>query len=71
MSLGKSNLMDAISFVLGVKSSHLRSFNLKELLHRNCFAPDGRKNEEGTAATATVKLLYKNASDELVSFKRR
>ncbi|EXJ63526.1 structural maintenance-chromosome 1 [Cladophialophora psammophila CBS 110553] len=31
---GKSNAMDAISFVLGIKSSHLRSANLKELVYR-------------------------------------
>jgi structural maintenance of chromosome 1 len=31
---GKSNSMDAISFVLGIKSSHLRSTNLKELVYR-------------------------------------
>ncbi len=31
---GKSNAMDAISFVLGIKSSHLRSTSLKELVYR-------------------------------------
>ncbi|RMD42926.1 hypothetical protein DV735_g2171, partial [Chaetothyriales sp. CBS 134920] len=31
---GKSNSMDAISFVLGIKSSHLRSSHLKELIYR-------------------------------------
>ncbi|KAJ5396610.1 Structural maintenance of chromosomes protein 1 [Penicillium cosmopolitanum] len=31
---GKSNSMDAISFVLGIKSSHLRSTNLKDLVYR-------------------------------------
>ncbi|RMZ92601.1 hypothetical protein DV736_g192, partial [Chaetothyriales sp. CBS 134916] len=31
---GKSNSMDAISFVLGIKSSHLRSTHLKELIYR-------------------------------------
>ena len=31
---GKSNAMDAISFVLGIKSSHLRSSTLKELVYR-------------------------------------
>ena len=31
---GKSNAMDAISFVLGIKSSHLRSTHLKELVYR-------------------------------------
>jgi len=31
---GKSNSMDAISFVLGIKSSHLRSSHLRELIYR-------------------------------------
>jgi len=31
---GKSNSMDAISFVLGIKSSHLRSQHLRELIYR-------------------------------------
>lgn len=31
---GKSNSMDAISFVLGIKSSHLRSTHLKDLVYR-------------------------------------
>lgn len=31
---GKSNTMDAISFVLGIKSSHLRSTNLRDLIYR-------------------------------------
>lgn len=30
---GKSNLMDAISFVLGVRSKHLRASELKHLVH--------------------------------------
>ncbi|RKF56586.1 Structural maintenance of chromosomes protein 1 [Golovinomyces cichoracearum] len=31
---GKSNSMDAISFVLGIKSSHLRSSHLRDLVYR-------------------------------------
>ncbi|KAL9601132.1 MAG: hypothetical protein Q9219_002731 [cf. Caloplaca sp. 3 TL-2023] len=31
---GKSNSMDAISFVLGIKSSHLRSAHLRDLVYR-------------------------------------
>lgn len=31
---GKSNLMDAISFVLGIKSSQLRSSQLRDLIYR-------------------------------------
>ena len=32
--VGKSNLMDAISFVLGIKSSQLRSTQLRDLIYR-------------------------------------
>src|SRR4051794_25754349 len=32
--VGKSNLMDAISFVLGVNTRHLRSANLRDLIFR-------------------------------------
>jgi structural maintenance of chromosome 1 len=32
--IGKSNLMDAISFVLGIKSSQLRSSQLRDLIYR-------------------------------------
>lgn len=31
---GKSNSMDAISFVLGIKASHLRSVHLRDLIYR-------------------------------------
>lgn len=34
MNPGKSNLMDAISFVLGIKSSQLRSSQLRDLIYR-------------------------------------
>ncbi|KAK6373886.1 Structural maintenance of chromosomes protein 1 [Exophiala oligosperma] len=40
---GKSNSMDAISFVLGIKSSHLRSTHLRELVYR------GRVLQKSTA----------------------
>ena len=44
---GKSNSMDAISFVLGIKSSHLRSTNLKELVFRGRVLK--RSNVDGEA----------------------
>ena len=34
LTAGKSNLMDAISFVLGIKSSQLRSSQLRDLIYR-------------------------------------
>ncbi|KAK3940702.1 RecF/RecN/SMC [Diplogelasinospora grovesii] len=42
---GKSNSMDAISFVLGIKSSHLRSSHLRDLT--------SKIQDDGTAAPAT------------------
>ncbi|KAI9800194.1 MAG: hypothetical protein M1825_004178 [Sarcosagium campestre] len=51
---GKSNSMDAISFVLGIKSSHLRSSHLRDLVYRGrvlrtaTINGDGSANEPGT-----------------------
>ena len=49
--------MDAISFVLGVKSSALRSANLKDLIHRN-----GAQTYE----SCYVQLLFEVPSDDAV-----
>jgi len=46
---GKSNSMDAISFVLGIKSSHLRSTHLKDLVYRGRVLQHVRINADGTA----------------------
>lgn len=43
---GKSNLMDAISFVLGVRSSSLRSAALKDLVWRSGKGKDDTDGEE-------------------------
>lgn len=47
---GKSNTMDALSFVLGVRASHLRGHNLKDLIY----------NVEGQPSpkTASVSLFF-------------
>jgi structural maintenance of chromosome 1 len=49
---GKSNSMDAISFVLGIKSSHLRSTNLKDLVYRGRVLR--KSNVNGSAQTNGV-----------------
>ena len=49
---GKSNSMDAISFVLGIKSSHLRSSHLRDLVYRGRVLKHSRIAADGTA-TAT------------------
>ena len=46
---GKSNSMDAISFVLGIKSSHLRSNQLKDLVYRGRVMDRSKINADGTA----------------------
>ncbi|CAD0090340.1 unnamed protein product [Aureobasidium mustum] len=46
---GKSNSMDAISFVLGIKSSHLRSTHLRDLVYRGRVLKTSRINADGTA----------------------
>ncbi|KAI9714098.1 MAG: Structural maintenance of chromosomes protein 1 [Chrysothrix sp. TS-e1954] len=47
---GKSNSMDAISFVLGIKSSHLRSSHLRDLIYRGRILKTSKINADGTAA---------------------
>ncbi|CAK7264095.1 Structural maintenance of chromosomes protein 1 [Sporothrix epigloea] len=43
---GKSNSMDAISFVLGIKSSHLRSSHLKDLVYRGRVMETSKPNKD-------------------------
>ncbi|CAA9965345.1 Structural maintenance of chromosomes protein [Pyrenophora teres f. maculata] len=49
---GKSNSMDAISFVLGVRSSHLRSEKLKDMVYRGRIIQEARVNADGTVTEA-------------------
>jgi structural maintenance of chromosome 1 len=49
---GKSNSMDAISFVLGVRASHLRSEKLKDMVYRGRIIQDARVNADGTVTEA-------------------
>ncbi|EGZ12458.1 hypothetical protein PHYSODRAFT_517482 [Phytophthora sojae] len=53
---GKSNVMDAIAFVLGVHSRHLRSTQLKDLVHR---APS---DDDTTSARTAAVTLTSSAS---------
>lgn len=43
--------MDAISFVLGIKSSHLRSAHLRDLVYRGRVLKTSKINDDGSAAT--------------------
>ncbi|OTA82404.1 hypothetical protein M434DRAFT_401003 [Hypoxylon sp. CO27-5] len=51
---GKSNSMDAISFVLGIKSSHLRSAHLKDLVYRGRVLKTSKINDDGSAVEPTT-----------------
>jgi structural maintenance of chromosome 1 len=77
--------MDAISFVLGVKSAQLRSSQLKDLVYRGRrLAKDGVEDGseaaqeeeeegeegEGTAKKAWVLAVYVDAEDKEWRFRR-
>lgn len=49
--IGKSNLMDAISFVLAIPIKNLRSSNLRELVFRN-------ESQHFVARTCSVSMFY-------------
>ena len=46
--------MDAISFVLGIKSSHLRSAHLRDLVYRGRVLRTSKINGDGSATTNGV-----------------
>ena len=55
-------MMDAISFVLGVQSRHLRSSQLKELIFRkDMSSPPARR--------ASVKLVYEVSEGEVPGYR--
>uniref|UniRef100_G3TRH6 Structural maintenance of chromosomes protein n=1 Tax=Loxodonta africana TaxID=9785 RepID=G3TRH6_LOXAF len=62
-SVGKSNLMDAISFVLGEKTSNLRVKTLRDLIHG---APVGKP----AANRAFVSMVYSEEGAEDRTFAR-
>ncbi|KIV90895.1 hypothetical protein PV10_05499 [Exophiala mesophila] len=65
---GKSNSMDAISFVLGIKSSHLRSTHLRELVYRGRVLKksiaNGDLQANGTDAAADHDSSQVNGTQE-------
>jgi structural maintenance of chromosome 1 len=64
--------MDAISFVLGIKSSHLRSAHLKDLVYRGRVLKTSKINDDGSAAPQTNGLANGDgeASDEETQSQR-
>ncbi|MED6186217.1 hypothetical protein PIB30_064726 [Stylosanthes scabra] len=68
----KSNLMDAISFVLGVRTGHLLGKRLRDLIYAS-----GDKENEKNGRNALVSLVYRlnnnngnNGSDNEITFTR-
>ncbi|KAG2413816.1 hypothetical protein HFD88_003005 [Aspergillus terreus] len=60
---GKSNSMDAISFVLGIKSSHLRSTNLRDLVYRGRVLRTSKLDADGNVIDGEVNGDEDNAED--------
>lgn len=69
---GKSNSMDAISFVLGIKSSHLRSTHLRDLVYRGRVLKHSKINADGTATEDAEDAddVEAGAEDEETSTQR-
>ncbi|XP_035280729.1 structural maintenance of chromosomes protein 1B isoform X1 [Anguilla anguilla] len=61
---GKSNVMDALSFVMGERASSLRVKHTKDLIH-------GAHIGKPVAGTASVTMLYCEDNGEELSFCRR
>ncbi|KAL4783515.1 RecF/RecN/SMC [Aspergillus varians] len=57
---GKSNSMDAISFVLGIKSSHLRSTNLRDLIYRGRVLRTSKVDADGNAVDGETNGVEPN-----------
>jgi structural maintenance of chromosome 1 len=73
--------MDAISFVLGVKSAQLRSSQLKDLVYRGRRLANGTQTQddeeeeeevegEGTAKKAWVMAVFKDEKGKEWTFQR-
>lgn len=56
--------MDAISFVLGIKSSHLRSAHLRDLIYRGRVLKTSRNGKEDTAKSADEQIEEEDPVDE-------
>ncbi|KAF2651628.1 P-loop containing nucleoside triphosphate hydrolase protein [Lophiostoma macrostomum CBS 122681] len=64
---GKSNSMDAISFVLGIKSSHLRSTQLRDLIYRGRVIRTNKINADGTVTEEANGESQENGSTQTSS----
>jgi len=62
---GKSNIMDAISFCLGIKTKHLRGERLKDLVYRR-----EEETVDANPRSAEVTLVFKSAKGIMRYFSR-
>jgi structural maintenance of chromosome 1 len=71
---GKSNLMDAISFVLGVNSMQLRSQNLKDFIYRGGAMNEDNEEEvqpqRESRRKAYVMIVYQEDNGHELRFVR-
>lgn len=81
---GKSNLMDALSFSLGLSSNDMRSTNLKDLIYRpeqeggpidlpqsTKTAVSSQKGQQSNHGNAEVSLVFKLHDNQEIIFSRR
>jgi structural maintenance of chromosome 1 len=65
--LGKSNILDAISFVFGVRSSSLRGVALSDLIHKT---PEELESNRSVYKNCYVLLVYVDEQGNELSFQR-
>lgn len=58
------NSMDAISFVLGIKSSHLRSSHLRDLVYRGRVLKTSKINDDGSAVARATGAEAEGSDNE-------
>ncbi|XP_061438409.1 structural maintenance of chromosomes protein 1B isoform X6 [Rhineura floridana] len=63
LTLGKSNIMDALSFVMGEKTSNLRVKHIQELIH-------GAHVGKPVSCTGSVRMVYSEENGEDKTFSR-
>lgn len=67
---GKSNMMDAISFVLGMQSSGLRSSKAHDLVYRPSTSAAEVEDITRNGRHAYVKLIYERGEGDIIELKR-
>jgi structural maintenance of chromosome 1 len=63
--------MDAISFVLGVRSAHMRSQQLRDLIYRGRITETGELEDNRRRRFASVIAVYEKSDKKIIRFSRR